>query len=147
MIATLRITSGRENSVIEAITAKVKKHSIPVRSIVYTEELKGYMFLEGEANDIETATKGLPHIRGMINKPIPIEQLEKFLVKEKAEIKVELGDVIEIIGGPFKGEKGKVTRVDDTKSEITVEFLEAAMPIPVTISVNSVRMYEKKRNE
>ena len=147
MIATLRITSGRENSVIDAITGKVRKNSIPVKSIVYTEELKGYMFVEGEANDIESATKGLPHIRGMINKPIPIEQLEKFLVKEKAEIKVELGDIIEIIGGPFKGEKGKVTRVDDTKSEITVEFLEAAMPIPVTISVNSVRMYEKKRSE
>ncbi len=147
MIATIRTTSGRENTVLESVSAKIAKNAVPVKSLLYTEEIRGYIFIEGEINDIEAGIKGIPHVRGLINKPVQVEQLEKFLIPEKMEIKVELGDVVEIIGGPFKGEKGKVTRVDETKEEITVEFLEAAIPIPVTISMNSVRMYEKKRKE
>lgn len=145
MIATIRTTTGRENIVIESITSKVKGHAIPVKSVFHPEDLRGYIFIEGEVNDVEASIKGIPHVRGLINKDVPIEQLERFLILAKQEIKLEIGDIIEIVGGPFKGEKGKITRVDETKNEITVEFLEAAIPIPVTISVNTVRMHEKKR--
>ena len=145
MIATIRTTSGRENTVLESVSSKITKSAIPVKSLVYTEEIRGYIFIEGDINDIEAGIKSIPHVRGLINKAVPIEQLERFLIPEKMEIKVELGDIVEIIGGPFKGEKGKITRVDETKNEITVEFLEAAIPIPVTISMNSIRMYEKKK--
>ena len=147
MIATIRTTSGRENTVLESVSTKIAKSTIPVKSLLYTEEIRGYIFIEGEINDIEAGIKGIPHVRGLINKPVPVEQLERFLIPEKMEIKAELGDIVEIIGGPFKGEKGKITRVDETKNELTVEFLEAAIPIPVTISMNSIRMYEKKRKE
>ena len=147
MIATIRTTSGRENTVLESVSTKIAKSTIPVKSLLYTEEIRGDIFIEGEINDIEAGIKGIPHVRGLINKPVPVEQLERFLIPEKMEIKAELGDIVEIIGGPFKGEKGKITRVDETKNELTVEFLEAAIPIPVTISMNSIRMYEKKRKE
>ena len=147
MIVTIRTTTGRENIVIESIMSRVKSHKIPVKSIIYPEEIKGYIFVEGEINDIEASVKGIPHVRGIINKNVPMQQLEKFMIAEKSEIKLETGDVVEIIGGPFKGEKGKITRMDETKNEITVEFLEAAIPIPVTISINSVRIHEKKRKE
>ncbi len=145
MIATVRTTTGRENIVIESVATKIKGRAIPIKSIFHPEELRGYIFIEGEVNDIEAGIKGIPHVRGLINKDVPIEQLERFLIVSKQEIKFEAGDIVEIIGGPFKGEKGKITRVDDTKNEITVEFLEAAIPIPVTISVNSVRIHEKKK--
>jgi transcriptional antiterminator NusG len=147
MIVTIRTTTGRENIVIDSIANKVRKQGIPVKSIFHPEDLRGYIFIEGEAEDIEAAVKSVPHVRGLITKDVPVKDLEKFLIAEKREIKLEIGDVVEVTGGPFKGEKGKIVRVDEAKSEITVEFLEAAIPIPVTISVNAVRMYEKKRVE
>ncbi len=147
MIATIRTTTGRENVVIESIVSKIKTRNIPIKSIFHPEDLRGYVFIEGEPENIETVIKGVPHVRGLINKDVPIEQLERFLIAEKREIKVELGDIVEIIGGPFKGEKGRAVRIDETKNEVTVEFLEAAIPIPVTISVNSVRIHEKKKKE
>lgn len=147
MIITIRTTTGRENIVIESIAARAKKHSIPIKSIFHPEDLRGYVFVEGEIDDIEAGVKGIPHVRGLINKDVPMSDLERFLIAEKREIKIEVGDIVEIVGGPFKGEKGKIVRVDDAKSEVTVEFLEAAIPIPVTISVNAVRIYEKKRVE
>ena len=145
MIATIRTTTGRENVVIDSLATKVQNERIAVKAIFHPEELRGYIFIEGEAEEIENAIKSVPHIRGFINKDVPMTQLERFLVAEKSEIKFGVGDVVEIIGSPFKGERAKISRVDETKGEITVEFLEAAIPIPVTISINSVRMHEKKK--
>lgn len=147
MIFTIRTTTGRENVVIESIAARVKKQNIQIKSVFHPEDLRGYIFIEGEPEDIEAGVRGIPHVRGLISKNVPMKDLEKFLIAEKREIKLETGDIVEITGGPFKGEKGKIMRVDEAKSEITVEFLEAAIPIPVTISINAVRMYEKKRSE
>jgi len=144
MMLTIRTTTGRENVVIESIMSRVKSENIAVRSLFHPEDLRGYVFVEGETEAIETAIRGIPHIRGLINKEVKMSDIERFLVPEKSEIKLEVGDIVEIIGSPFKGEKAKITRVDETKSEITVEFLEAAIPIPVTISMNSVRLEKKK---
>ena len=58
-------------------------------------------------------------------------------------VELDVGDVVEVIGGPFKGEKGKVTRYDKVKRELTVELLEVAVPIPITISVEFIRVLEK----
>jgi len=143
MLATIRITTGRENVVIEALSSRIKNSRIPIKSLVHPEELRGYVFIEGESKDIEAAIKNVPHIRGLINKPIPLQQVERFLIAEKSEVKFEIGDIIEIVSAQFKGEKGKITRVDETKGMITVEFLEAAIPIPVTIPITSVRMEKK----
>lgn len=146
MISIIRTTTGKENMVIESVESKVKMHNIPVLSLFHPEEIRGYVFIEGEAEAIEESVKNVPHARGLINKrATSLSDVEKFLVPEKSEVKYEIGDIVEIIGSPFKGEKAKITRIDETKNEITVELLEAAIPIPVTISVNSVRMHEKKR--
>ncbi len=147
MILTIRTTTGRENVVMEAVAARSKKQNIPIKSVFHPEDLRGYIFIEGEAEDIEASVKSVPHVRGLINKSVLMKDLEKFLIAEKREIKLEVGDIVEVTGGPFKGEKGRIVRGDEAKSEITVEFLEAAIPIPVTISINAVRIYEKKRVE
>ena len=145
MIATIRTTTGRENVVIDSLTTKIQNEKLQIKSLFHPEELRGYVFIEGDPEEIELTVKSVPHVRGFINKDVPMTQLERFLIAEKSEVKFNVGDVVEIIGSPFKGEKAKISRVDETKSEITVEFIEAAIPIPVTISINSVRMYEKKR--
>jgi len=58
---------------------------------------------------------------------------------EEKEITVEIGDTVEVIGGAFKGEEAKVNRVDDTNREVTIELLDAAVPIPTTVDIDMVR--------
>ncbi len=145
MIATIRTTTGRENVVMESLIARINSQKVPIKSVCHPEDLRGYIFIEGESEDIETSIKGIPHIRGFINKNVEMDQIERFLVPAKSEIKLEIGDIVEIIGSPFKGEMGKISRIDEQKGELTVEFVEAAIPIPVTISVNSARLHEKKK--
>ena len=145
MMLTIRTTTGRENVVIDSLSTKVKNRGLPIKSIMHPEDLRGYIFIEGEQEEVENLIKNVPHIRGLINKNVKIEDVERFMIAEKSEGKFEVEDLVEIVGSRFKGELAKITRVDETKNEITVELLEAAIPIPVTISVNSVRMHEKKK--
>jgi len=146
MITTIRTTTGREGVVIDSVVSRIQNKKLPVKSVFFTEDLRGYVFIEGdEMEHIENSFKGVPHVRGMVARDVKLAELEKFLVPEKREIKLDIGDIVEVTGGPFKGEKAKVTRVDETKGEITVEMLEAPIPIPVTISSTSVRIHEKKK--
>ena len=142
MIVTVRTTVGRENAIIDALVSKIKSNNLDIRCIFNPGELKGYIFLEGDPEIINETIKTVPHIKGMIKKEVKIDDIRKFLEFKKIEFKVNRGDVIEIIGGPFKNEKGKVTRVDDAKSELTIELLDAAIPIPITIPIESAKVIE-----
>ncbi len=143
MIYTIRVTVGREATVINTLSNRAQNIGLPIKSIFYPSELKGYIFVETEEGVTEKLASGVPHVRGLIEKPVPLEQLKHFLESKKVDIKINRGDIIEIVSGPFKGEKGKITRVDETKDEVTVEFLEAAVPIPITVAIDSVKLTQK----
>jgi transcriptional antiterminator NusG len=142
MIFTIRTTVGRENAVIEALLSRIKSRKLEIKSIFHPSELKGYIFIEGEEKVVIEVIKGVPHVKGMIRKEVSIEEIKKFLEERKIEIKLKRGDIIEVIGGPFKNEKGKVTRIDEAKEEVTMELLDAAVPIPITVPLESVRLLE-----
>lgn len=146
MIYILRTTAGRENAVISVLETKVKTGA-GIKAILHPEELKGYFFVEGELNDIEEIIKTIPHIRGMIKKEVSPVELTRFLETKKIEITANRGDIVEVIGGPFKNEKGRITRIDDSKEEVTIELLEATIPIPITVSMGSIKVLTKAEGE
>lgn len=145
MIYTVKTVVGRENIVVDTIAIKAKNGKLQVQALLHPEEIKGYIFIEGEVKDVERAVQMVPHIRGIIKKPVEMSQIQRFLEPKTVEIELTNGDIVEIIGGPFKGEKGKVTRYDKTKREVTIELLEVAVPIPVTVSVEFVKVLEKAK--
>ncbi|MFH0929617.1 MAG: transcription elongation factor Spt5 [Candidatus Aenigmatarchaeota archaeon] len=142
MIYTVRTTVGRENAVIETLVSKTRSSSLNIKTVFHPGELKGYVFVEGDEEAIDEVVKAVPHVKGIIKKEVKIDDIKKFLETKKLEIKINRGDVIEVTSGPFKNEKGKVTRVDEAKEEVTIELLEAAIPIPITVPIESVRVTE-----
>jgi len=147
MIYIVRTTAGRENAVMSTLSTKLKSNPMTVKSLLHPSELKGYFFVEGELNDVEELIRNVPHVRGMIKKELPISEIMRFLEAKKVEIKLNKGDIVEVIGGPFKNEKGKVTRVDESKEEVTIELLEAAIPIPITVGIEFVKVIESAEGE
>lgn len=144
MIYTIKTTAGRENAVVTALANRVNKTGMNVKAIFRPTELRGYIFVEiGEEVAIESLLRGIPHVKGIIRKPVKIEEIKHFLEAKAPEIKLARGDIVEITGGPFKGERGKIVRIDEAKEEVTVEFLDVAVPIPTTISIDNVRLIEK----
>jgi transcriptional antiterminator NusG len=142
-IYAVKTIIGRENVVLESMSGKAKVGGLFVKAMVHPEELRGYIFIEGELKDIEHMIKEIPHARGLLKAPVHISDIKRFMESKKIEIKVNEGDIVEVIGGPFKGEKGKVTRFDDVKGEVTIELIEVTVPIPVTVNAGLVKVIKK----
>jgi len=143
MIYAVKTIIGRENVVLESMVGKAKTRGLNIKSMVHPEEIRGYVFIEGELKDIESMIREIPHARGILRKPVPVSDIKRFLEPKKVEIKINDGDIVEVIGGPFKGEKGKVTRFDSVKSEVTIELIEVTVPIPVTVNAGLVKVIKK----
>jgi transcriptional antiterminator NusG len=144
-IYTIRTTSGREHIVIDMINNRVRSDSLNVKSISHPGELKGYVFIEGTEGEVRKAVQGVMHIKGLIEKPVQLAEIQQFFETKKTKITVGDGDIVEIVGGPFKGEKGRIQRIDKVKDEVTVELLEASIPIPVTISVELLKLIKREK--
>jgi transcriptional antiterminator NusG len=147
MIYAIRTTSGREEIVIDIISSKIKNEGLDIKSVFHPAEIKGYIFMEGSTGNIQKSIRGIMHIKGIINNPLKFEEISNFLDVKKEKVKTNEGDTVEIIGGPFKGEKGKITRVDVVKDEVTIELLDASIPIPVTIATEFVKIMKRAKEE
>ncbi len=143
MIFAVKTIIGRENIVINTVSDKAKIHDLEIKSLIHPEEIRGYVFIEGEQRDVEQVVKEIPHARGIIRKEVPVDEIKRFLQPRKVEININEGDLVEVIGGPFKGEKGKVKRHDEDKSEVTIELIEVTVPIPVTVNAELVKVVKK----
>ncbi len=148
-IFVVRTTTGREAQVIEKMVAKIKQQGLPVYAILRPREVKGYFFVEAEEqDDINRSIYGVQHAKGVLG-AIRIDEIKKFLVPTMETIKINTGDIVEIISGPFRGEKARVKRITKVKDEVVVELLEAAVQIPITVKLDSVRVIktEEKKEE
>ncbi|MCK5334310.1 MAG: hypothetical protein KAJ24_07355, partial [Candidatus Aenigmarchaeota archaeon] len=63
----------------------------------------------------------------------------QFFAENQKEITFHDGDLVEVIGGPFKREKAKIVRLDETKREAKIELVESAVPIPITIKLDLLK--------
>jgi len=143
LIYTIKTVVGRESIVAELVAAKAKSSGLKVDALIHPEEIKGYVFVEGFIDDIEKCIQGIPHIRGLIKTPVSVDEIKRFLTPKEVEIELNTGDLVEVIGGPFKGERGKVVRYNKIKRECTIELIEVTVPIPITVSVDLVKVLEK----
>jgi transcriptional antiterminator NusG len=147
-IYAIRTTSGREDMVIDIMATRIRSSGLGVKTVFHPAEIKGYVFAEGTSGAVHKAVQGLMHIRGVIDKPVPLEDIKHFLETERKDrIRPEETNIVEIIGGPFKGEKGKITRVDSVKDEVTIELLDASIPIPVTIATEFIKILKRTKDE
>jgi len=149
MIYVYRVTAGQEKVVLDMLVRKIKKESLKVYSIAHFEDLKGYLIVEAE-DEVSARQAGLriPHIKGVLEKSMSINDIEGMIEAAKpAVLSVNKGDLVELISGPFKGEKARVIKIDTNKDEVTVELSEVAVPIPVTIKANTIKVFKKASDQ
>mgnify|MGYP000120727704 CR=1 FL=1 len=141
----IKTTANQEKLVASLVEMSVRKNNFKVYSILAPRGLRGYVILEGGSiEEITKAVKGIPHVRGIVKGDVSFTEIEHFLIPKKAAEQIKEGYTVEIMSGPFKGEVAIVKRVDEAKNEITVELLEAVVPIPITVKADRVRVVEKR---
>ena len=115
-----------------------------VKAILVPETLRGYVFIETtEFRDVEIAISGVPHVRGRVGGKVSLEEIDRFLRPPPAAEGISENDVVEIISGPFKGERAKVVRVDAGKEELILELLDSPYTIPVRVHADFAKIVER----
>ena len=148
MIFILKVSANKEDQVVDFISDRVEKKGLNVLSIVRPHGLRGYILLEADSRETaEAAAFDLMNVKGLLPKTVSLEEIKNMIEPEVATINIEKGDVVEIIGEHFKKEKAKVVKVDKTKGEAVVELLEAAVPIPITLKIDNLKVIRREKEE
>ena len=147
-IYIVKTTANQERSVANLIEMMAKKENRDIQAILAPDELKGYVLIEASSpEEVEFTIQTLPHARSMIKGASTLKEVEHFLTPKTAVIGITEGSIVELISGPFKGEKARVKRVNETHEEITVELFEAMVPIPITIRGDNVRVLKREEED
>lgn len=153
-IMILKTQMDQEKTVameMELVEAKSKIKDI--YAILSPPALRGYVFVEGmntsrlpeKAKEVKKAKSFLTDKKRETIQEVGISEVSPYLTPVSTVEGIVEGDIVELINGPFKGEKARVQQRDPSKEEITVELIEAMVPIPVTVKGDSVRLLEKEK--
>ena len=169
-LLVLKTQVGQERRVIEMLGNKARRFNIPIISLLSPQELRGYIFIETtDILAVQKGIRGVSYARSLVSQDMevrdeegnfvkdrrgkiitermpvdtPFSDIAHFLAPVSAVAKIGVADIIELVSGPFRGEKAKVTKVDDAREELTVELIDSMVPIPITVKGEHVRVLEK----
>ena len=145
-IFVVKTTTGQERNVARLIATKVEMNHIPLKALLVPDTLKGYVFVEADGPHlVEEAIAGLRHVRSRIPGLVSFNEIERYIVRKPVMEDLNEDDVVEITGGPFKGMRAKITRLDKSKGEVTLELLEATFTLPITVHSDYVKLVQKAK--
>jgi transcriptional antiterminator NusG len=131
---------GQERNVAIMLSDKAKVEDLPIAAILAPAELRGYIIIETSApHAVDQLIRGMRHTRERVSGLVDPSEVDHYLEQRPVIEGLEIGGLVEVIAGPFKGMQAKVMRVDPNKEEVTIEILEAAFSLPITVHADYVR--------
>jgi transcriptional antiterminator NusG len=73
----------------------------------------------------------------------PLKDILPYLEPKAVTSGIEVGCIVEIVTGAFKGEKARVTSVAETKEEVSMELYEQPIPMTLKMRGDHVRVVER----
>ena len=144
MIFAVRTTVGQERNVSNLIAGRAEVNKIPIKAILVHEILKGYIFIEAEGpHVVEKAISGIRHVRSRVPGMVSLSEVEKYIIIKPIIEELDIDDIVEVTGGPFKGMRAKITDIDRAKEEVTIELLEASFTLPITVHADYLKLIKK----
>ncbi|GEM_PF-94297 len=140
-IFAIRTTAGQEQNVALLIERRCNAKKIPCKAVISPQDVRGYVFIEATGpNVVNLAIEDVKHIKGWVAGKVDVNDVLKFILPKPVAELLNVNDKVEIIAGPFKGMQAKITRVDKTKSEVTLELLETPYTLPITVHAEQVKL-------
>ncbi len=153
----LKTTIGQEQKIANEIHARLSGTGSlvdvqeEVFSVIHPRLMRGYIFVEasakhhvekliGRAGGVTTPMRGCSKV---LPGEAPLSVVTNYLEPKSATAGIEIGSIVEIRVGHFKGNRARVTAVAEGKEEVTVELFEAAVPIPITMRADNVHVTER----
>ena len=131
-----------------------------IMSILHPTGMRGYLFVESSAlYHVEkligrsggrdpAARRGLnqtplKNAKTVLPGEAPLADILPYLEPKAVTAGIEVGCIVEIVTGAFKGEKARITSVSDTKEEVSMELYEQLIPMTVNMRGDHVRVIER----
>jgi len=144
MFFAVRTTAGQEKNAAELVEVKARAKELALISILAPETLRGYIFIEATSPHlIEEAISGIRYIKSRVPGRVQFNEIEKYLTTKPIIEELDVGYTVEITGGPFKGMRAKITRVNPVRKEATLELLEATFTLPITVNADYLKLVQK----
>ncbi len=145
-IFPVKTTGGQEKTVATFVAARARQKNTPIYAILALDTWKGYVLFESlNAQAVDEAIQGFKHVRSKIPGMMQFSDIEKFLVTKSMVAELNEGDTVEIVAGPFKGMRAKLTRVEQAKQEVTAILLETPFQMPITLDAAYTKLISKAK--
>ena len=139
------VTGGYEEKVAVVLAERARALKLDVRSIVASKDLKGVIFVEvGNVSDLYYLIRGVRNIKRKRPLQVSIDDVAKLVTPPAVAEEIQRGQIVLVIGGPFKGMRGKV--VDVRRGEVDITLLEGDSKIVVTIPIDQVKPETEKQS-
>ena len=126
--------------------AQQKKKQI--YSVLALDTWKGYVLFEAPNSQVvDESIQGFKHVRSKIPGMMQYQDIEKFLVTKSMVAELNDNDTVEIVAGPFKGMRAKITRVEKEKQEVTVVLLDTPYQLPISLDAAYLKLVERAKTE
>jgi len=136
----VKVTNGQERTVALMLSDKAKVEDLSIQAILAPSELKGYVIIEAQTPHIvDELIRGMRHTRERVQGTISPDEVDHYIETKAVVEGLDEGTLVEVIAGPFKGMQARIVRVDSSKEEVTIEILEAAFTLPITVHADYVR--------
>ncbi len=136
----VKVTNGQERTVALMLSDKAKVEDLSIQAILAPAELKGYVIIEAQTPHIvDELIRGMRHTRERVQGTISPDEVDHYIETKAVVEGLDEGTLVEVIAGPFKGMQARIVRVDSSKEEVTIEILEAAFTLPITVHADYVR--------
>lgn len=139
-VYAIRTTLGRELDVAFVIAMRAGEGPSGILSVMIPPGMRGYVFIEARSlMDVFKVIKEIKYVKAGRPVRVSFEELERLLKPKVAIEELNEGDEVEIVRGPFRGMRARITSIDRNKNMLTVNILEASFTIPITIPGDYVK--------
>ena len=131
-----------------------------IMSILHPTGMRGYLFIESSAlHHVEkligrsggrdpAARRGLnqtplKNAKTVLPGEAPLADILAYLEPKAVTSGIEVGCIVEIVTGAFKGEKARVLSVAESKEEVSMELYEQPIPMTLNMRGDHVRVVER----
>jgi transcriptional antiterminator NusG len=141
-VYAVKTTASQERTVADMI---INREEPSIHAVLAPDSVTSYVMVEADDSSVfERILDEIPHARGVVEGQSSMSEVEHFLSPTPDVEGIAEGDIVELIAGPFKGEKAQVQRIDEGKDQVTVELYEATVPIPVTVRGDQIRVLDSE---
>jgi transcriptional antiterminator NusG len=131
-----------------------------IMSVLHPTGMRGYLFVESSAlHHVEkligrsggrdpAARRGLnqtplKNAKTVLPGAAPLGDILPYLEPKAVTSGIEVGCIVEIVTGAFKGEKARVLSVAEAKEEVSMELYEQPIPMTLNMRGDHVRVVER----